>query len=83
MPEVHLAGGGRGSSAVERATPGEEVPGSIPAVWCLIFDPSRIILTKAKSGGRTASVWQSAWNDPVNISQTFLCVLPLQLALDA
>ena len=24
--------GGRGSSAVERATPGEEVPGSIPAV---------------------------------------------------
>ena len=23
--------GGRGSSAVERATPGEEVPGSIPA----------------------------------------------------
>ena len=23
---------GRGSSAVERATPGEEVPGSIPAV---------------------------------------------------
>ena len=25
-------GGGRGSSAVERATPGEEVPGSIPAV---------------------------------------------------
>ena len=27
----HLTGG-RGSSAVERATPGEEVPGSIPAV---------------------------------------------------
>ena len=26
------AGAGRGSSAVERATPGEEVPGSIPAV---------------------------------------------------
>ena len=26
------ASGGRGSSAVERATPGEEVPGSIPAV---------------------------------------------------
>ena len=25
-------GGGGGSSAVERATPGEEVPGSIPAV---------------------------------------------------
>ena len=25
-------GGGRGSSAVKRATPGEEVPGSIPAV---------------------------------------------------
>ena len=25
-------GGGRGGSAVERATPGEEVPGSIPAV---------------------------------------------------
>ena len=24
--------GGRGSSAVERATPGEEVPGLIPAV---------------------------------------------------
>ena len=24
--------GGRSSSAVERATPGEEVPGSIPAV---------------------------------------------------
>ena len=24
--------GGRGSSAVERATPGEKVPGSIPAV---------------------------------------------------
>ena len=24
--------GGRGSSAVEHATPGEEVPGSIPAV---------------------------------------------------
>ena len=24
--------GGRGSSAVERATPGEEVPGSIPPV---------------------------------------------------
>ena len=23
---------GRGSSAVERATPGEEIPGSIPAV---------------------------------------------------
>ena len=27
-----LLSGGRGSSAVERATPGEEVPGSIPAV---------------------------------------------------
>ena len=27
-----VAFGGRGSSAVERATPGEEVPGSIPAV---------------------------------------------------
>ena len=27
-----LTVGGRGSSAVERATPGEEVPGSIPAV---------------------------------------------------
>ena len=25
-------GGGRGSSAVKRATPGEEDPGSIPAV---------------------------------------------------
>ena len=25
-------GGGSGSSAVERATPGQEVPGSIPAV---------------------------------------------------
>ena len=32
--QVSIAGviGGRGSSAVERATPGEEVPGSIPAV---------------------------------------------------
>ena len=27
-----LCKGGRGSSAVEHATPGEEVPGSIPAV---------------------------------------------------
>ena len=27
-----LLKGGRGSSTVERATPGEEVPGSIPAV---------------------------------------------------
>ena len=27
-----IRGGGGGSSAVERATPGEEVPGSIPAV---------------------------------------------------
>ena len=27
-----LRAGGRGSSKVERATPGEEVPGSIPAV---------------------------------------------------
>ena len=30
--EASLGHGGRGSSAVERATPGEEVPGSIPAV---------------------------------------------------
>ena len=29
---LHSTKGGRGSSAVERATPGEEVPGSIPAV---------------------------------------------------
>ena len=28
--------GGRGSSAVERATPGEEVPGSIPARSLLV-----------------------------------------------
>ena len=32
LPAVPLCCGGRGSSAVERATPGEEVPGSIPAV---------------------------------------------------
>ena len=31
-PALSLSLGGRGSSAVERATPGEEVPGSIPAV---------------------------------------------------
>ena len=34
-PSISLSlppSGGRGSSAVERATPGEEVPGSIPAV---------------------------------------------------
>ena len=30
-------GGGGGSSAVERATPGEEVPGSIPAVAARIL----------------------------------------------
>ena len=31
MLVTHIPGG-RGSSAVERATPGEEVPGSIPVV---------------------------------------------------
>ena len=31
-PSLLFCPGGRGSSAVERATPGEEVPGSIPAV---------------------------------------------------
>ena len=29
---IRYSAGGRGSSAVERATPGEEDPGSIPAV---------------------------------------------------
>ena len=31
-PKPSPSAGGRGSSAVERATPGEEVPGSIPTV---------------------------------------------------
>ena len=50
---------------------------SVCSVWCLIFDPSRIILTKAKSEGGTASLWQSAWNDPSiflkHFSAHYLC----------
>ena len=39
---------------------------SVCSVWCFIFDPSRIVLSKAKSEGDTASLWQSAWNDSSN-----------------
>ena len=50
---------------------------SVCSVWCLIFDPSRIILTKTKSEGGTASLWQSTWNDPSiflkHFSAHYLC----------
>ena len=46
---------------------------SVCSVWCLIFDPSRIMLNKAKSEGGTATLWQSAWNDPSIFPKIFLC----------